>query len=184
MIWLKKNDFYGIESLNEETIKFSVLSTALADEIIGLYTGVTSKNENSEISYNNIIEHPENIKHEEVKNLILWLFKPDENGKTRVGDSRNIRLLSKVLNNTRALKAFQDGATLQQAYQFTADLKNDFLEIIYEILSKSQAAAGMVANIDYSQDATDILLDARRNLQMIHKTLESKRCSTGDVEDV
>ncbi|EHX55868.1 uknown domain protein [Escherichia coli DEC13C] len=32
---IKENDFYGIEKLDEETIKFSVLSTALADERLG-----------------------------------------------------------------------------------------------------------------------------------------------------
>ena len=42
----------------------------------------------------------------------------------------------------------------------------------------------MVANIDYSSDATDILQDARRNLQMVYKTLEAKRVSSEDIEDV
>ena len=83
-------DFYGIENLSEETIKFSVLSTALADETIGQYTGITSRADDGEIAYNNVIEHPNKIKKHEVKNLILWLFKPDDNGTTRYGESRNI----------------------------------------------------------------------------------------------
>jgi hypothetical protein len=37
---IESEDFYGIDDLNEQSIKFSILSTALADERIGYFVGV------------------------------------------------------------------------------------------------------------------------------------------------
>ncbi|MEA1303469.1 chromosome partitioning protein ParB, partial [Salmonella enterica] len=52
---IKKNDFYGIEKLDEETIKFSVLSTALADERLGQFVGVSIEDDGDTIPSHPII---------------------------------------------------------------------------------------------------------------------------------
>lgn len=48
---MESNNFYDIDGLDEESIKFSILSTALADEKIGLFVGVSEKT-------NMVILHP------------------------------------------------------------------------------------------------------------------------------
>lgn len=181
---LERNDFFAIPELDEESIKFSVLSTALADEKISLYAGLSKfGDEKAIISTYPIISQSEiNIKN--LKNLVQWMFKQNDSGETRLGDSRNIRLLSKIVGTPIACKALEDGATLQQAYQLTSCLNEDFHLLVFEIASKAQTAAGMLANIDYSDDIINTIQEARRNLQLIFKTLVARREESEAIEDV
>ena len=40
--------------------------------------------------------------------MTKWLYQITENGSTRIGDNRNLRLLNKILQNEEAKKAFID----------------------------------------------------------------------------
>lgn len=77
---LKKNDFYGIEKLDEETIKFSVLSTALADERLGQFVGVSIEDDGDTIPSHPII-NSKSLKNKEIKELTEWLYKKGEDKK-------------------------------------------------------------------------------------------------------
>lgn len=51
--------------------------------------------------------------------LIKWLFEENSEGRTRIGESRNLSLLSKIVSNDKSLKEWRDGATIQQAVTLT-----------------------------------------------------------------
>jgi hypothetical protein len=129
---MEEYDFFGIEGLGEETIKFAVLSTALKDGRIGNFVGIDKKVADGEFEPLHPIVDPCGIKSEAVRDLCEWLYRRDEKGRTRVGESRNLRELAAVVDAPRALAAFRQGSTLKYAYQLTGDVAKDFLGLLYQ----------------------------------------------------
>lgn len=178
---MESNNFYDIDGLDEESIKFSILSTALADEKIGLFVGVSEKDEYGDITSNDVIIHPHHINRENTRELTVWLYKKDDSGKTKVGESRNLRLLSSVIDNPKALTSFRNGADLKVAYQLTEDLKQDFMTLLYKAESALIEAAGIVATIDYNPEALEVARRLSQNVKLIGNTIKAKKVS--DDED-
>ena len=112
---INENEFFGIEGLNEESIKFAVLSTAVADNRIGGFVGVSKKDTDGDFKSQDPIVKREALKDKEIAELTHWLYKKDEKGKTKVGESRNLRFLAAVVDSPRALEAFRRGSPLKIA---------------------------------------------------------------------
>lgn len=177
---VKGKDFYGIDGLTEESIKFAVLSTAVADNRIGSFVGVSKKNTDGDFKSQDPIVKRGALKDKEIAELTHWLYKKDDKGKTKVGESRNLRELSAVVDSPRALEAFRRGSPLKIAYQQTSDLIKDFLELLYQSEGSLAEAAGMVATIDYDEDAYNVALRIRDNIRLIGRELKEKRNTDED----
>jgi hypothetical protein len=177
---IKENDFYGIDELNEENIKFSVLSTAIADDRIGNFVGVSKEMKEGDFKPTNPIVDPASLKHTEIKELTEWLYKKDMKGVTRIGESRNLRKLSAVINNQRALSALKSGATLKIAYEQTADLTHDFTELLYHAEADLTEAAGMIATVNYDEDAFLVAKRIIKTIRLIGENLKGKRPNDDD----
>jgi hypothetical protein len=173
---IKDHDFYNIDGLDEETIKFAVLSTALADERIGAFVGISQKDDGEE-EYEPLhpIINADSLKKHEIGELTDWIYRQDSKGRTRVGESRNLRYLAAVLDNPRALAAFRNNSSLKLAYQITSDIVHDFLELLYQAEAALTEAAGMVATISYDKDAHMVARRINENIKLIGKTLQDKR---------
>lgn len=115
---IENNDFFEIENLSETSIKFSVLSTALADERFSSFVGI--ENDDALLDANT-------LKKEQVKELTEWIYKKDKDGKTRLGESRNLRSLAAVISSPKAVEAFRRGASLQSSYRLTNFIGEDFI---------------------------------------------------------
>ena len=122
---IEKRDFFDIEDLDEGSFQFGVFYTAIGDLEIASFVGVR---EDGKPTYP--INKPESLKEKPLKELTEWLFKKDEKGSTRLGESRNIGKLSAVIENPDTLKAFRQGVPLESAYSNTVDNKKEFLEDI------------------------------------------------------
>lgn len=170
---IKGNDFYGIEKLDEESIKFSILSTALADERLGLFVGTSIKN-NNELLPSHPILNKQHLKNESIEELTKWLYQKDEDRKTRVGESRNLRELAAVVDSPKALTQFRNGAALKVAYQLTEDVTKDFMELLYQSESLLIEATGMVATIDYNREAHEIARRINKHIKMIGNEIADK----------
>lgn len=70
---------------------------------------------------------PACLKKQPIRELIQWLFERDLIGRTRVGESRNLRLLAAVIANPKALAAFRNNSALKIAYQMTYDSTPGFV---------------------------------------------------------
>lgn len=171
---IEENDFYEIEDLTEQSLKFAVLSTSLADERIGKFVGILRENSDGDIVSTDPIIDPSNLRKDEVRELTQWLFRKDEKGKTRVGESRNLRLLSAVVDNQKALSAFRHGASLKIAYQLTSDMTSDFVDLLYQAETTVAEAASMVATVEFKQDALDVARRIREHITLIGNALRSK----------
>lgn len=177
---IKDKDFYDINRLTEESIKFAVLSTAIADNRIGNFVGVSKKDTEGDFTSQDPIVNREVLKEKEIEELTRWLYEKNEKGKTRVGESRNLRELSAIVDSPRALEAFRRGSPLKIAYQQTSNLIEDFRELLYLSEGSLTEAASMVATIDYDEDAYNVARRILDNIKLIGRELKEKRKSDED----
>ena len=171
---IKKEDFFEIEDLNDESLKFSVLSTALADERIAAFVGVVKKDFNDEYQPTYPIQDLTILDKARIKDLTRWLYEKDTKGKTRLGESRNLRFLAAVVASTKALGAFRGGSPLKIAYQLTADVGQDFYELLLQSEGLLAEASSMVATIAYEEDGFQVAQRVQQHIKLIGNALKAK----------
>lgn len=178
---IKKRDFFEIEDLNEDSIKFAVLSTALADEKIAKFVGLQNDLTAKSIIVDALISSPSALIEDTIAELTKWIYEKDKKkGKTRVGESRNLRQLAAVVDNPRALAAFRNGALLKVAYLQTADVTADFLELLYQADASLVEAASIVATLDYDDEAYSVASRILENIKLIGRELKHKKSPAED----
>lgn len=179
---IKGADFYEVPELSEDSIKFAVLSTALADSRIGRFVGLNENaGEGNEFVPNEPIVDSSRLKGEGIKELTKWLYEKDAKGATKVGESRNLRMLSAVVSNERALAAFRGGTLLKIAYQITSDVVQDFMGLLYQAENALSEASGMVATVQYSEDAMQVARRVRDHSGLIVRELIAKTVHDDDL---
>ena len=171
---MEKEDFFDIEGLKETTIRFAVLSTALADERIAEFVGVSKAVDGERVPAHPIVD-PDALQLDRLKELAKWIYEEDEDGQTRVGESRNLRQLAAVIETPRALEAFRTNAALAYAYRLTKGVNEDLMEMLYEAEGVLTRAAGLVANVDFSDDAFRLTKQLRDQINLIGRTLKDKQ---------
>lgn len=171
---IKDNDFYELDKLNDQSIKFAVLSTAIADERIGYFVGTQRQEDDGDYVSTDPIVNPSSLNKTNISELTKWLYEKDKKGKTRVGESRNLRELSAVIANSGALKAFRAGSPLNIAYQLTSDITADFIELLYQAEGALTEASSMVATVQYEDDAYQAARRILENIKLIGRELKEK----------
>ncbi|CAG0983680.1 hypothetical protein MTYP_01901 [Methylophilaceae bacterium] len=170
---IENENFYDIENLDEESIKFSILSTALADDRIGFFVGMSRKDGTGNFISNDPIVFPECLLNEPVSELTHWLYEKIK-GKTKVGESRNLRMLAAVVSDEKALAAFRSDSPLKIAFEMTSDITQDFMALLYQADSLVTEAASMVATIDYSSEAQTVSKRIFENIRLIGREMVEK----------
>jgi ParB-like nuclease domain len=179
---MEANDFFQIQGLGEESIKFAVLSTALADERIGEFVGIVKKSgvgKNSTKQPTNPILDKSAIAKKPVEELSRWLFEKKD-GKTVVGESRNLRELAAVIESPKALQALRSKSSLSYAYRLTSGVNHDFMQHMYTALTALEAAAALVANVSYKPEAFSLAMELSNLVKQIGKTLRDKQTGQED----
>jgi hypothetical protein len=180
---IEDSKFFGIEGLDEESIKFSVLSTALADERIGEFVGTAKtvgKGEEKEREPTDPIVNKQVLKKSQIEELSRWIFEKKD-GETVLGESRNLRQLAHVVAASKALAVLRKGSTLAYAYRFTVGINEDFVEHLYTAQGALSQAASMVANVAANEEAQKVASDVFQSARHVAKTLRDK--ARGDEED-
>ncbi|OAZ99735.1 ParB N-terminal domain-containing protein [Halomonas sp. G11] len=171
---IEKEDFYGIPGLDEESIKFAVLSTALADERIACFIG-TAEKEGRETEHTHPIVESGCLSKASIKDLTNWLYRKNENGVTRVGESRNLKRLGAILDSEKAKIAFMGGSSLDYAFRLSKGSEEEFMEFLYNAQASLAQASSLVANIDFSEQALEVSREIQSNIKLIGKTLSAKK---------
>ncbi|ACD15569.1 ParB N-terminal domain-containing protein [Paraburkholderia phytofirmans] len=180
---IEQQDFFEIDELGEESIKFSILSTALADENIASFVGsaVWDAAEQEYLPTNPIVDADALDVHK-VRKLAEWCFKKDEKGKTVLGESRNLRQLAAVVSTSKALEALQNGASLEYSYRMTKGVDAEFLELLYEAEATVRRAVSMIASVDYAPEAVDVARTIFKNVRLIGTQLADKKPKDSEDE--
>ncbi|MBZ9869217.1 hypothetical protein LB515_27900 [Mesorhizobium sp. CA15] len=141
----EKNDFFSLEGVDEEAVKFSLISTSVDYSGIQKFIFGASEEETGE----SINERDPII--DNVREFFSWLFVREEGEKPRIGESRNLNKLSKVLLNDDALAAFRKGASLDQAYLYTTGVGDDFDAICTRIQRELREANSIAAEVERTE---------------------------------
>ncbi|MCB9293439.1 MAG: ParB N-terminal domain-containing protein [Lewinellaceae bacterium] len=164
---LKENNFFGINEINEDNYNFSLLTdsaTMNANISRWLNLDFAKKNPVKEINKENL------------KQLSKWLYEKDENGATRIGDSRNIRQLNRLIENKEAFALFaRNQAGLREALELTAfsdDIIADYINKAYNYLGEAQRILHKSSNP--SSYDIDRLNEMKSMINIILRVFEEK----------
>ena len=136
--------FFKIPDLTEERFQFGVFYTALANSKLASFAG--AKDDDGEPTHP--IDDPQRLKVGEIRELVEWMFQKDGNGDTKLGESRNIPMLAAVVSSPTALQLLREGASLEDAYNETPDIQNEFILEIKTATNHVRVANTKVDAID------------------------------------
>lgn len=146
---------YGV---NAEAIPFSVLTTALSYSAICEFIGLESRAD----------VNAEGLDSAKLEEFFKWVF-VEEGGRTRLGESRNLRVLARVIDKERALARFRDGASLDEADLFTEGplilLQKTMIEIEHRFSVAQDALKSIESIPDGDRERARALERAARNLR-------------------
>ncbi|MCE5207203.1 MAG: ParB/RepB/Spo0J family partition protein [Chloroflexi bacterium] len=162
---IEECDFFNIKGLNEDSIDFSILTTGLNYANISSYLGLTSTNDPS----------LDNLEVDHLSELTNWLFAKNSEGKTRIGESRNLSKLSQIISNAKALEAWKQGVTLEHAITLTETPSEIFKNSIFKAHDQIVTARNYSHLVDKPENSlVDILFEVR-NITIDLYTLMSDR---------
>lgn len=160
--------FYEIEDLSETTIDFSVLLTAVNyTEIHNFLSGAPPDRARTHFYF----DRPA-IKADRLEKLTRWLFEKDKQGRTRLGESRNLKKLNSIVSDASALEKFDKGsAAIEIAYRQTTGVEEDFAIALNNTEAAVTEAASLVAVVKpkpaYSEQADAIA----KQIKLIQRAL-------------
>jgi ParB-like nuclease domain len=145
---IEKKKFFGIPDLDEKEISFSLISTATGYEH---FLEFLLKDRDAEPIIN-----PSAIRQEHLKQFTEWLFKKDEKGNTRLGESRQLSKLNLIVATSDALREFRKGASIERAFRLTRGIDEEFATHLDTAETELEGANAIVANVtigDINRDA-------------------------------
>jgi hypothetical protein len=147
---IEENDFFNISELNEGSLSFSLLSTALSFESLTAYLGVP--------------EDPADQKTldtENVERFTRWVFeKQQDGGRTILGESRNMTALAAIVASPDARNLLEQGATLADAVLATEHMGGQFTRALRLSRDRLDTAQKMIRRVNQPTEAdADLLSD-------------------------
>jgi len=168
---VEDHDFYRIDGLKDTTFNFSLLTTALSYSKIASFLGL---NDTSDPSL-------KGLKGPALKEFIRWLSEKNPENRTRLGESRNLRILAAVVSTPPALLHFRNGESLEQAAVYTEEPTEFFTSSLVQAKTKLQAAQ---ANVHLVQRPNDVHFETLQEIAGIAKTLTGAlRAQRDDASD-
>jgi len=158
----KANDdgLFSRFSINAETIPFSVLTTALSYSSICEFIGLQSRAD----------VDADSLDSRRLEELFKWVF-VEEEGRTRLGESRNLRVLARVIGNEKAIEKFRSGSALEEADLFTEGPLILLQKTMLDIEHRLSVAQDALRNIDMLSEGE------RERARSIERAARSLRAS-------
>lgn len=132
---IEKQDFYDIRDVDEESFQFGTFYTAVSNADVGNFIGTRDNG-----TPTHPIESPDVIIQGHLGELVKWMFERDARGNTRLGESRNIVKLGKVLANHASLLALREGQSLETAYRLTSHGRGEFIRRMNQAIEELKLA--------------------------------------------
>ncbi|MFL6313406.1 MAG: ParB N-terminal domain-containing protein [Terriglobales bacterium] len=162
---LSENAFYKIRGLDEDTIDFSILTTSLNYKNISDFLGLKSASDPT----------LKGLKDNSLRDLTSWLFEKNTEGRTRLGESRNLKELSAVVSNKPALAAFRHGSTLAEAELLTEEPALMFRTSILQSKAKlTQARDRAHLVTSPAKEDAEVLRDIQGIAENLEASVEAK----------
>ena len=167
-LWLYEiiadSGFFKILGLNEESIDFGVLTTALTYTNIREFLGLPDR----------ATPGLPNTNKTSLRDLTTWLFEKNSEGQTRLGESRDLKTLSAVVATPQALAAFRNGTPLKNAGQLTDEPAEIFHEALLAARTDIEQARDHVHLLKKASAIDNDLLD---EIQRLATTIRASMAS-------
>ncbi|MGN7832936.1 ParB N-terminal domain-containing protein [Pseudoxanthomonas sp. 22568] len=171
---IKKNGFYGDKTMDELSFSFGVLYTAIGDrKPIAGHTGVIQYDADSDTieEYNDPIVYPGRLSKSGVADLYDWCFRSDANGRTVLGESRNLPELAAVLRSKTATKVLRNTRDLSIAYERSGAIADNVLQSLSRAYQELRMVSSMIPTAKPDKTIRDIVGDIDKQLSAIKKVL-------------
>ena len=174
---IESEDYFDIYDLNDQTFEFGSFYTAIVRPNISKYIGIDIDSDSPIGGLN--MEH--------LRDLVSWMFEKNSENQTRLGESRNLTRLNKILDPKyeKALIAFKNGTSLTSAAELTDEADEIVRKKIAESLDAIQVAWSYFPNVkEYKDIDQDQLKDINKTAVAFYKSLVAKITSELDLEDL
>lgn len=165
---IEEKNFFDIEMLGEENFEFGVFYTALNRSNISKYVGIDFDSE----------EPTSKLKLSNLKDLTSWIFEKNSEGYTRLGESRNLPKLNKILDAKfpKALASFKDaGKSLNEAVRLTDHPLEIFQNSLNDSLSSLEISRNYIHEVNEPKDTqADTLKEIFQLSRDLYKLIQSK----------
>ena len=174
---IEGKDYFDIHDLSDQTFEFGSFYTAIVKPNIAQYIGL-------DIDADDPLEH---LNEEHLSDLVTWMFEKNGENQTRIGESRNLNSLNKILDPrySKALMAFKSGTTLSAAAELTDEADEIVSKKINESLDAIKIAWSYFPSIkEYDHIDQEQLKDINKTAAAFYKALVAKMTSESGLEDV
>lgn len=123
--------------MTSKDVEFSYLTTALNYKKITDWLGLENKAD---------ISMP-GLQQDRLKKIFAWMFSKDQQGRTIIGESRNLDQLAEVVSSTHAIEMLENSGRLAEAYLYSEgpqqalvnalDQAKDRLQTVWNMLPKT-----------------------------------------------
>jgi len=159
--------FYSIPGLDDTKFHLNYLVDSLNKNNIKTHLGI-NLNSNKPL---------ENLKEEELKELINWWFEKTEGVSRLIGDSEGLKKLDLVLGNEKAIEAFRDGKSIHDAVEFTQDIDSIFRTEVIKSLERLENADKLAHKVQ------EFYTNLYEDLKMIRKLTLKIKDYKDQIED-
>lgn len=174
---IEREDYFRINDLNDQTFEFGSFYTAIVKPNIGKYIGIDLDAD----------DPLKDINMDHLYDLVSWMFEKNSENQTRIGESRNLSRLNKILDPQygQALEAFKSGASLSMAADLTDEADEIVSKKIWESLEAIKVAWSYFPQIkEYDLINKDYLREINKTAAAFYKALESKLASDAGLVEV
>lgn len=165
---IEEKDFFDISNLDDRTFEFGTFYTAISKKNIANFIGI-------DIEKNNPTEK---IKIEQLGKITKWIFEENSEGNTRLGESRNLGQLDRILDPqfASALEMFDKGeVSLSQAAELTDEADIIVDKKIFQALENIKIAWKYIPSIIYPNEFdSEKLLEINKYLKAIRQAVSAK----------
>ena len=151
-------DFFDLPGVDRSTVSFSLITTALGYAKLNAYIGLRSARDHE----------AEELNIDNLERLTDWMFRPSSEGKTRLGESRNLGDLGEVLAEPAALESFEAGRPLAEAVLLTGAPTEVYRAAVQDAYARLKDAQ---AGVSKARDLIDTDVDALRDISLLARDL-------------
>ena len=168
---LVERRFYDLEGVSEDTVSFSVLTTALSYEKIEDYLGLADA-EQGKLS--------KSVKDDSLRDVVDWVFKKQPDGKPVVAESRQLGQLAEVVAFPEARQALRDGTSLADAALLTDEPLLSFRKAVRQASAKLALARTLTHRINAPSEADVTMLTELGSLARDLAVVIKSKVDSGD----
>lgn len=165
--YIENANFFNIKGLDDQTFEFGTFYTAIGRTNIASYIGIDLEH----------INPTHNLQKDNLSELVHWIFEKNAENQTRIGESRNLSKLDKILDPKykAALQSFKEGSSLSAAINLTDDADSIVLRQLGSASQSVDLAWTRLPYVkDYSKIDKQIILNINSTLKNIHALLLTK----------